>query len=189
MNPHVQILCLGNVVLHQPSAESLVTTLEAVTEASNQPRYSPLRHEPGRFLKLNADGIVLPVTAKGHVIVRDLATDLEWLVEHATNEAVAHAAAIEAAEAVTVGGYTNWRLPLRPELDSIVDLSRYNPAIDTDFFPGTHAAGYWTASPDASDPEYAWLVYFNYGSANLNPRNYHGFVRAVRSVSSASPRQ
>ena len=45
------------------------------------------------------------------------------------------------------------------------------------------------ASPDVSDPEYAWNVNFNYGNANLNHRNNHGFVRAVRSVSPASPRE
>ena len=189
MNPHVQILCLGNVVLQQPLAESLVSTIDTLQGASNQPRYSPLRHEPGRLLKLDANGIVLPATATGHVIVRDLATDLEWLVEHATSDAVTHAAAIEAAAAVRVGGYTDWRLPLRPELDSIVDLSHHNPAGDTNYFPGTKAAGYWTASPVVSDPEYAWGVYFLYGDAFLNHRGLHGFVRAVRSVSPASPRQ
>ena len=35
------------------------------------------------------------------------------------------------------GGYSDWRLPNRNELQSIVDYSRYNPAIDTTFFPDT----------------------------------------------------
>ena len=38
------------------------------------------------------------------------------------------------------GGYSDWRLPNRNELQSIVDYSRYNPAIDTTFFPGTVAS-------------------------------------------------
>ena len=44
------------------------------------------------------------------------------------------------------GGYSDWRLPNRNELQSIVDYSRYNPAIDTTFFPGTVASYYWSST-------------------------------------------
>jgi RNA-directed DNA polymerase len=39
-----------------------------------------------------------------------------------------------------------------------------------------------SSSPDASDPDYAWIVNFNNGNVNLNNRNNNAFVRAVRSV-------
>ena len=41
------------------------------------------------------------------------------------------------------------------------------------------------ASPDASDPDYAWIVNFNNGNVNLNHRDNNAWVRAVR-VSRAS---
>lgn len=42
------------------------------------------------------------------------------------------------------------------------------------------------ASPDASDPDYAWAVNFNYGNVNLNNRSNRYRVRAVRSAAPAS---
>ena len=39
-----------------------------------------------------------------------------------------------------------------------------------------------SSSPDASDPDYAWVVNFNNGNVNLNNRHNNAFVRAVRSV-------
>jgi RNA-directed DNA polymerase len=42
------------------------------------------------------------------------------------------------------------------------------------------------SSPDASDPDYAWIVNFNNGNVNLNNRNNTAFVRAVRGPVAAS---
>ena len=54
------------------------------------------------------------------------------------------------------GGYSDWRLPNRNELQSIVDYSRYNPAIDTTFFPDTVASAYWSSTTYAYDTNDAW---------------------------------
>ena len=52
---------------------------------------------------------------------------------------------------------------------------------------GSQARGF--ASPDASDPDYAWIVSFSYGVALLYHRDGHAFVRAVRSVPASAPGQ
>ena len=67
------------------------------------------------------------------------------------------------------GGYSDWRLPNRNELQSIVDYSRYNPAIDTTYFPGTVASYYWSSTTYAYSTSIAWNVYFGYGYV-LQPR-------------------
>ena len=78
-------------------------------------------------------------------------------------------------------GFTNWRVPSINELDSIVDLSRTNPVIDTNYFPNTPTGGFWSASPYASYSYYAWRLGFFYGNDHYHYRYYGGRVRLVRS--------
>jgi YD repeat-containing protein len=77
-------------------------------------------------------------------------------------------------------GYKDWRLPSRAELHSIVDYSRYNSSIDTNYFPNTQSNWYWSASPVAYYSYYAWFVYFHYGFVLWGDKNSDGFVRLVR---------
>lgn len=83
-------------------------------------------------------------------------------------------------------GYHNWRLPTSAELDSIVDYSRYNPAINP-IFTNTQSHFYWSASPHAYDSSYVWGVDFDNGGDDyyyndyFNGENYSHYVRAVRS--------
>ncbi|TDO99937.1 PKD domain-containing protein [Marinomonas balearica] len=77
-------------------------------------------------------------------------------------------------------GASDWRMPKKDELRSIVDYSRYNPAIDSDYFPNTHSSMYWSGSPFAFISRNAWNVYFNYGYGSTNYRDRDGHVRLVR---------
>jgi len=53
---------------------------------------------------------------------------------------------------------------------------------------GSKARGSASSTPDAENPDdYAWGVNFNNGNTNINNSDNNGFVRAVRSVSPASP--
>lgn len=88
---------------------------------------------------------------------------------------------------VELCGADNWRLPLREELRSLVDYSRRDPAIDTDYFPldsGTLA--YWSAAtyPSQHGPYSAWLVRFSNGSSHPELK---GVPHGVRLVHNAAP--
>jgi hypothetical protein len=50
------------------------------------------------------------------------------------------------ARTATFAGQNDWRLPNILVLQSIVDRSVYNPAIDTVAFPNTPASYFWSAS-------------------------------------------
>ena len=73
-----------------------------------------------------------------------------------------------------------WRLPTRQELENILDLSRHDPAIDTDKFPDTKNNYYWTSTQTAWNPSAVWIVLFASGHVDANHRGLEGCVRAVR---------
>jgi hypothetical protein len=72
---------------------------------------------------------------------------------------------------LTLGG-NGWRLPSAKELLTLVDPSRYDPAIDLNAFPDTKSVAYWSASiqPDpvkAAPSTVALAVDFKLGSAGV----------------------
>jgi hypothetical protein len=80
------------------------------------------------------------------------------------------------------GGYSDWRLPNRNELQSIVDYSRYNPAIDTTYFPDTVSSYYWSSTTGAVYSPTAWLVRFydSYIDYYYGNKSLYYYVRTVR---------
>jgi hypothetical protein len=91
----------------------------------------------------------------------------------------AYVAAVNAGAGLC--GKTDWRLPTRRELLSIVHYGTSSPAIDPAYFPDTQSNWYWTSTTYAPDPAGAWNVYFNDGGAYAYYKAYSGSVRLVRS--------
>ncbi len=79
------------------------------------------------------------------------------------------------------GATNDWRMPSVNELQSIADLSKSNPAIDTDYFPNTASNWYWSGTPYSANASYAWGVYFGNGNGGWGSRSSGGHVRLVRS--------
>jgi hypothetical protein len=78
-------------------------------------------------------------------------------------------------------GHSDWRLPTRKELLSIVDNSRFKPAIDSSFFPNAAPDYYWSSSPYADQAAaFAWQVSFLYGEASPSEKKQSRHVRLVR---------
>ena len=84
--------------------------------------------------------------------------------------------------ATNLCGASDWRLPSKEELRSIVDYSRYNPSIDTDYFPNTVSSWFWSSSLYAGDSDAAWFVSFYGGYDYATFRSNSEYVRLVRSL-------
>ncbi|MEQ1838135.1 MAG: DUF1566 domain-containing protein [Candidatus Nitrotoga sp.] len=80
-------------------------------------------------------------------------------------------------------GYSDWRVPSKNELESLVDITKAtNPVIDLAAFPATPTGSfYWSSTTYAPDPAMAWDVYFGTGSSFADVKTVSGQVRLVRS--------
>jgi hypothetical protein len=144
--------------------------------------------EQPTMVKIDFLGADLPANASDWVVVRDARTGLTWAKEPIAvkdwfPETEARIAA--AFEAEPLAGMDGWRIPTRAELVTLVDDTRYGPAIDTDFFPDCPIDWFWTSTVYAPSPGgCAWYVRFSLGLAGWGYRGSGGFVRAVRASQS-----
>jgi hypothetical protein len=73
-----------------------------------------------------------------------------------------------------------WRAPSMKELQTLVDDTRSQPAIDPIAFPSTPGAPFWTSSSLAGEPSIAWEVSFGDGTTTVSPLLETRLVRCVR---------
>jgi len=109
--------------------------------------------------------------------VTDTETNLMWQQE--TMEATNWYNAIDQCSHLHLANYADWGLPTIKELFSLVDFTKVNPCIDTNFFPGTKHYNYWS-STDCNG--HAWLVHFFNGLVSYYDKSNAYYVRAVRTV-------
>ena len=84
---------------------------------------------------------------------------------------------IQALNQASYCGYSDWRMPTRSELQSIVDYGRYNPSINP-IFVNTQNAAYWSELSAVGSN--VWIVAFSDGFSDRYSKNEHYYIRAVR---------
>ncbi|MEB2283137.1 MAG: hypothetical protein B6D46_03160 [Polyangiaceae bacterium UTPRO1] len=89
-------------------------------------------------------------------------------------------------------GHTDWRIPNRFELESLLDLENVNPAVNSVFNTSctggctvttcscTQSFSYWSSTTYQNLPDLAWYVTFNFGIVNGTGKSSLNYVRAVR---------
>ena len=120
----------------------------------------------------------------GDGTVTDASTGLMW--QQATAPGTyTWQQALSYCEGLSLAGHTDWRLSTIKELESIVNLARYNPSIDT-AFPDTQSSYYWSPTTAASCTGVAWGMNFYSGNVYGNYKSNSYCVRAVRGGQSGS---
>ena len=90
------------------------------------------------YLIANANGTVL-----------DTVTGLLWQQTDGGELTVENAQLY--CDTLTLGGFTDWRLPKIHELFSIHNLDRNNPSLNTSFFTKTAAEYWWSSDRQVND--------------------------------------
>lgn len=148
---------------------------------------------PRSYTKLDASGNALPGSATSWVMVRDNVTSLIWEMKEAKDGSPNYSNPHDADNTYTMdpsprdseyfiyalntakfGSFSDWRMPTVKELFSIIDKSRYNPAVNTSNFPVTIGSQYGSLDCGLG----ASSVHFGTGYTETGYGPY--YVRAVR---------
>lgn len=123
-----------------------------------------------------------PFADHGDGTATDLNTGLMWVKDPAAaglGGTYDWSGALAACENLTYAGYSDWRLPNVNELQSLVDYSRYDPAVAAGLACSTDK-WYRSSSVHPQDQNYAWCVHFKEGRVNWSRKSYDYYVRPVR---------
>lgn len=111
-------------------------------------------------------------------VVTDNVSGLMWQ-DDAIGSTMNWVTALTTCENLTLGGYTDWRLPNYNELYYLADRSKTNPAISP-VFTQVVSGYYWSSSTYARDTSNARSVYFYNGNDYWNFKTDSVYVRCVR---------
>ena len=119
-----------------------------------------------------------PYTGDGTGVIFDAATDLEWQeADDGTGRIWKNALAY--CDRLSLNNNDDWRLPNISELHSIVDRSRFNPAIDP-VFSTQSSSYYWSATTYTYVTDNAWAINFHRGDDDARHKAHTPYVRCVR---------
>lgn len=71
--------------------------------------------------------------------------------------------ALAAANANTDSTYSDWRLPNKNELESLVDYGCKFQPINSTIFPASATSGYWSSTPYTGNGELIWISSYSTG--------------------------
>ncbi len=124
------------------------------------------------------NGVAWPIprfTDNGNQTVTDNLTGLVWTKDANLAGGVTWQQALDYVASMNTGagtyGYTDWRLPNRKELFSLVDLAMYNPSLTSSHpFTTVQSYPYWSSTSSAFGTS---VVYMSDGSVyNFNLQHY-----------------
>jgi hypothetical protein len=118
-------------------------------------------------------------TSNGNGTITDDNIGLMWQQAEVT-PTMTWEASLAYCENLSLGDHADWRLPNIKELRSISDDTRFNPSLDTTYFPGMQSSRYWSSTTLFGPAVSAWFVDFTGGLASYNDKTGKLLVRCVR---------
>ena len=127
--------------------------------------------------------VALSMAMAETTMVKDPTTNLIWEdTTHTTEDKVTHGEATTYCTNLKLGEVSGWRLPTINELLSIVDYTRYEPAILKEFNHVDIDTLYWTSTPYLRSKNQFWGIEFKDGATDSASKNYNRYVRCVKAV-------
>jgi len=112
--------------------------------------------------------------------VVDSTSKLVWQDSHAVEQKeLLYDEAKAYCNTLVLDKQNGWRLPSIYELQSIVDLTQYDPALQRGFHFGL-SKNYWSSTLYVDDKDRAWFVNFKSGSVEHSRKSYDFYIRCVR---------
>ena len=162
--------------------KSVVKSLDKLPDTGETTSYTNTFGEDHDYT-INAPGFKL--FNNGTAI--DTITSLQWQRTDGGEMTIENAAIY--CDTLTLGGFTDWRLPTAAEAFSILNQQVTNPAVNTSVFTKTAAEYWWTSNKQANDATKIWCTNSGGGIGNHpkaetisagGTKKFH--VRAVRNT-------
>ena len=109
--------------------------------------------------------------------VTDNLTGLMWQKDYETDKSWQEA--LKFCEDSTYAGYSDWRLPNKNELASLINYEKSSSPCS--YFPNMPIGNFWSSSTEINGYSYAWRVVFDYGRVSSTQKSENHHVRCVRS--------
>lgn len=133
------------------NAQSIFKTIQLLPDTGQVASYTTTFGEDNDY-SINS----LSYQLNGDGTVTDLVTGLMWQQTDGGEMTIENAIAY--CNSLTLGGYTDWRLPSPMESFSILNQQNVNPAISTTYFTLTSADYWWTNTFQFGDNSKVWVT-------------------------------
>jgi hypothetical protein len=143
---------------HFGQAQSVVRTIKKLPDTGQNTSYTNTFGEDNDY-SINPQKFSLK-----NGIVLDSVTTLNW--QQTDGGEMIFDNAKNYCDTLTIGGYTDWRLPHPDEAFTILNLQTPNPALDSKYFTKTGAEYWWTSAQQINDATKVWVTNAGGGIGN-----------------------